>query len=61
MLQPCCRTNLAQEAISAECGTEVRMQHLDRDIAIVLEVVREIYRRHAARAELALDAVAVNE
>ena len=41
--------------------TEIRMQHLDGDVAIVLEIVREVDRRHAARAELALDAVAVGE
>ena len=32
-----------------------------RDLAIVLEIVREIDGRHAARAELALDAIAVGE
>ena len=31
------------------------MQDLDRDVAIVLDVVREIDRRHAAGAELALE------
>ena len=32
-----------------------------RDVAVVLEVVREIDGRHAAGAELALDAIAVSE
>ncbi|HEU4829762.1 MAG TPA: hypothetical protein VFT04_11270 [Gemmatimonadales bacterium] len=34
------------------------MQHLDRDLALVAEVVREVDRGHAAGAELALEAVA---
>ena len=34
------------------------MQHLDGDFALVLEIVREIHRGHAAGAEFALDAVA---
>ncbi len=61
MLQPCCRANLAQETIGAQCGTEIRMKHLDRDIAIVPQIMREIDGSHPASAELALDAVAVGE
>ena len=34
---------------------ELGAQHLDRDLAVVPEVVREIDGRHAAGAELALD------
>ena len=34
---------------------------LDGDLAIVSEVVCEIDRRHSARAELALDAVAIGQ
>ena len=37
------------------------MQDLDRDVAGVAEVVREVDRRHAALPELALDAVAVGQ
>ncbi len=37
------------------------MQHLDRNLAMVLDVFREIHRRHATRAKLALDRVAVRE
>jgi hypothetical protein len=33
------------------------MQHLDRDVAVVLEVAGEVHGRHAAGAELAVDAV----
>ena len=37
------------------------MQHLDGDVAVVPEVVGEVDGRHAASAELALDAVAIRE
>jgi hypothetical protein len=40
---------------------ELRPQDLDGDPAIVLQVQREIDGGHAARAELALDAVAVGQ
>jgi hypothetical protein len=39
-------------------GREFRLENFERDLAIVLEVLREIDRRHTPRAELALDAVA---
>ena len=53
--------DLAQEAVAAERLGEVGAQHLERDVAVVLEVVREVDRGHAAGAELALDAVAALE
>jgi hypothetical protein len=37
------------------------MQHLERDGALVLEVVREEYGRHAAAPELTLESVTVPE
>jgi hypothetical protein len=37
------------------------MQDFDGDVTIVFEIVREIDRRHAARAELALDPIAVGQ
>ena len=48
--------DLAQEPLGAERGGELRAQHLDRDVAVVLEVVREVDGGHAAAPELALDA-----
>ena len=58
----CCslrrRLDLGEEALAAERGAELRVEHLDGDVAIVLEVVGEIDGRHATRAELPLDAVA---
>ena len=60
MLQRRRRLDLDHEPLGAEHRGEFRLEHLDRDLAIVLEVVREIDRGHAARAELALDAVAIS-
>ena len=37
------------------------MQDLDGDVAIVLEIVREIHGGHATLAEFAVEAVAVDE
>ena len=53
--------DLSQEPLGADSGTELRVQHLDRDVATVSEVVREVHRRHAAASQLALDAVAAGE
>ena len=61
MLQARNRLDLAEESIRADHRGELRLEHLDRDLAIVLEVVREVDRRHAALAELSLDLVAVGE
>jgi hypothetical protein len=48
---------VAGAAESAKIG----MENLDRYIAIVLDVVREVDRGHAALTELTLDRVAVRE
>jgi len=40
-------------------GGELRVQHLDGDVALVLDVVAEIHRGHTAATELPLDEVAV--
>ena len=61
MLQPRGGADFTQETLTAECRAEVRMQHLDRYITIVLQIVREIHGSHAAGAELAVDAVAVGD
>ena len=53
--------DLAQEALGADDGGELGAEDLDGDGAIVLEVVREVDGGHAARTELALDAVAVGQ
>src|SRR5262249_58320475 len=47
--------------LGAEHGGELWPQDLDRHLAVVLEVRREVDGGHAARAELALDAIAAGE
>ena len=53
--------DLAKKPLGAERLPDFRLEHLDRDVAIVFDVVRQIHGRHAASAELALDAVAVGK
>ena len=53
--------DLAQEALGPEGVDQLGTEHLYGDLAIMLEVVREIDRGHPARPELTLDAVAVGE
>src|SRR6476660_1645062 len=57
MLQPRRYPNLGQETVGPEPSTELRVQHLDRDAPLVLEVDREIDACHATASELTLDAV----
>ena len=59
VLQPRGQADLALEALGAERGGELGMQHLERDGPVVLEVADEIHRGHAAAPELALERVAV--
>ena len=53
--------DLAQEALGTERRSELRPQHLDRDVAVVLDVVGEIHGGHPAPAKLPLDGVAALE
>jgi hypothetical protein len=57
----CRDLDLAEEPLVAECGGELGAEHLDRDVAMVLAILGEIDRRHAASADLSLDRVAVRE
>ncbi len=61
MLQIGRRPDLGEEPLGADHGGQLRLQHLDRDLAVVLEVLGQVHRGHAAGPELALDAVAVGE
>ena len=61
MLQIGRRADLGEESGAADHRRELRFQHFDRDLAVVLQVVGEIHRGHSAGAEFALDAVAVSE
>ena len=53
--------DLPEKPLPPEGGGELRRQHLDRDGTPVLQVVREVDRRHSPAPELALDRVAVCE
>ena len=61
MLQVGGGLDLLEEPLGADHRGEVRMEHLDGDLAVVFEVVRQPDRGHAAGAELALDAIAAGE
>jgi hypothetical protein len=50
--------DLGEEPVGSDDGRQLRAQDLDRDLAVVLEVLRQIHRGHAALPELALDLVA---
>ena len=58
MLQTGRGADLGQEALATERRAQVGMQHLDGDVAVVLEIVREVHGGHAAGAELAVEAIA---
>ena len=59
MVEPGGDLDLGQEPLDAEHGAELGAEHLERDLAVVLEVGGEVDRGHAAGAELALDPVAL--
>ena len=48
-----------EEAVGAERAGDLGPEHLERDLAGMLEVLREVDGRHAAATDLALDRVAV--
>ncbi len=54
MLQVGGDADLAEEPFVAERLGQLRMNHLDGDLAIVLEVVGQPDRRHASAAKLSL-------
>ena len=53
--------DLGQEPLGAEYGAEVGAEDLERHLAVMLQVPREVYRGHSASAELAVDPVAVGQ
>src|SRR5437762_1109546 len=61
MLEMGSDADLGEEAFDAHDGGELRVEDLEGDLAVVLEVAREVDRRHAAGADLALDDVAIGE
>ena len=61
MLQVGGDLDFLEESLRAERRRELRLEHLERDLSVVSEVVSHIHGGHAALAELSLDAVAVGE
>ena len=58
MLEPREERDLAAEALRRLAVGDFGVDELERHLAIVPDVVREIYRRHPAAADFALDLVA---
>ena len=52
---------LAKEPLRTKGSGQLRSEHLERDRSVMAKVVREVDGRHAAPAELMLDAVTVPE
>ncbi len=61
MGQPGGNPNFAKEALGPERRSDLRAQHLDGDLAMVLEILGEKYERHPTPPQLAFDRVAVGE
>src|SRR5207244_4938780 len=61
VLEPGGQLDLALEAFRSEGGGQLRVEHLERDRPLVLEIEGEIDDGHAAAPELALEHVAVPE
>ena len=57
MLEVRGRLDLGEEPVGADHRRQFGAQHLERDLAIVLEVVGEVDKGHPARAEFANDGV----
>ncbi|MBI4421882.1 MAG: hypothetical protein HY560_13745 [Gemmatimonadetes bacterium] len=53
--------DLAQEPLGSHRERQLRLEHLERDLAVVLPVVGEVNDRIPAATELALDRVAVRK
>jgi hypothetical protein len=53
--------DLHHEPLGAQHGGQLGLEDLEGDLAVVPEVLGEVHRRHAALAQLALDAVALGE
>ncbi len=53
--------DLAEETLGAECSRQFWPQHFHRHLTVVFQVLSEVDRRHAARADFLQDGVAVRE
>ena len=61
MGKPCRDLDLPQKTLRAERCCEVGSEDLDRHLTVVLEVLGQVDRGHAATTDLALDLVAVGQ
>ena len=61
MLKASRRLDFGEEPFGADRRSELRVEDLDRDVAIVPQIARKIDRRHAAAAELTFHPVSVGE
>ena len=61
MIEPRRNLDLGEEALGSEDGAELWAEHLERHLTIELFVHGEVDDGHAARADLALDDIAVTE
>jgi hypothetical protein len=55
------RLYLSQESLGPDYRSELRPKNLDCNAPVVLDVLRKVDRRHPARTNLPLDAIAVSE
>ena len=61
MVKPRRDLDLAHEPVGTERRGELGLEHLDGHFPFVLEIFREVDRRHPARTQLPLDAIAVGK
>ncbi len=61
MLQAGGDLDFTEEPFTAQRGGQLRPQHLERHLAAVPQVLGEVHRGHAARADFPLDAVLVRQ
>jgi hypothetical protein len=55
------RLDLLHEPLGAQHGGELRAEDLDGDLAVALQVLGHIHRRHPTLAELSHDPVLIGE
>ena len=53
--------DLTEEPLGTDRPREFRSQNLDGDVALVSEILSEVYERHAAATDFAVDGVAALE
>ena len=61
MAEPRRELDLAQEALGPERLADLGLEHLDGDVAAVLQIAGEKHRRHAAFPEHAIERVPIGE